>query len=153
ALQSGGSIAPGDHLSLEWRGTERAWVYVIDEDRSGATYTLFPVAGSDVANPLPPGTRLRLPGRKDGTAFDWVVTSAGGREDVLIVASRAPVAVLEHQVATTPAADPQRAVSYAPAGDEALAALRGIGGMAPSAAGTETGSRLEALASSLAARS
>lgn len=151
-LEPGGTISPGDHLSLDWRGTERAWVYVLDEDQQGETFTLFPVAGSDLANPLPAGAQVRLPGRRDGAPFDWVVTSAGGREDVLIVASRTPVAVLERQVSALPPADPGRGVSYAQLSDQALATLRGIGGMAPGRADEGPKSRLEALAASLASR-
>ena len=129
ALVDGGSISPGDHLYLEFEGAEPLHVYVLDEDEKGETYTLFPVAGSDLANPLPTTARHRLPGKHGGSPFDWVVTSAGGHEHVLIVASRKPIAALDQLVASVAAADPSRPVNYASVGDETFATLRGIGGM------------------------
>ncbi|MCC6653422.1 MAG: hypothetical protein IT348_19880, partial [Candidatus Eisenbacteria bacterium] len=50
--------------------------------------------------------------------------------------------------ATEPAAD-SRQVAYAPVTDEAFTALRGIGGMAPSAPASTRESKLQALASQL----
>lgn len=151
-LESGSAISPGDHLYLEYRGAEPLFVYVLDEDDHGETYTLFPVAGSDLANPLRAHQKLRLPGRRDGQAFDWLTTSAGGHERVLIVASRKRVPTLEQLVAAIPAADPGHPVAYARVPDEAMASLRGIGGMAPAPAREPRESRLSALARELAAR-
>jgi hypothetical protein len=151
-LETGSAISPGDHLYLEYRGAEPLFVYVLDEDDHGETYTLFPVAGSDLSNPLRAHEKLRLPGRRDGQAFDWLTTSAGGHEQVLIVASRKRVPTLEQLVAAIPAADPGHPVAYARVPDEAMASLRGIGGMAPAPAREPRESRLAALARELAAR-
>jgi hypothetical protein len=151
-LQTGSAISPGDHLYLEYRGAEPLYVYVLDEDEHGETYTLFPVAGSDLGNPLRAHDKLRLPGRRDGQAFDWLTTSAGGHEQVLIVASRKRVPTLEQLVAALPAADPGHPVAYARVSDDAMASLRGIGGMAPAPAREPRESRLGALARELAAR-
>ncbi|MCC6650422.1 MAG: protein kinase, partial [Candidatus Eisenbacteria bacterium] len=133
ALVDGSHVAPGDHLFLEFEGAEALHVYVLDEDEQGETFTLFPVAGAELANPLAPSQRHRLPGERAGAPFDWVVTSAGGREHVLIVASRRRIAALDKLVAATEPAADSRQVAYAPVTDEAFTALRGIGGMAPSA--------------------
>ena len=151
-LETGGAISPGDHLFLDYRGREPLFVYVLDEDERGETFTLFPVAGTDLANPLPGGVAHRLPGRRDGAPFDWVVTSSGGREHLLVVASRKRLAVLEDLVAATAPAASDREVRYAAVPHEALATLRGIGGLAPAEPGAESASRLGALAAGLAAR-
>ncbi len=150
-LSSGGAIAPGDHLWLAYEATEPLHVYVLDEDDHGETYALFPVAGTDLANPLRAHRALRLPGSREGREFDWVVTSAGGREQVLVVASRVPLPVLDRLVAAVPAADSAQPVRYAAVGEGAIAALRGIGGMAPAPPEAHEG-RLGALARELAAR-
>ncbi|MFN8588356.1 MAG: serine/threonine-protein kinase [Candidatus Eisenbacteria bacterium] len=150
ALVTGASVSPGDHLFLEFEGAEPLHVYVLDEDEQGETFTLFPVAGSDLANPLPTSARHRLPGQRDGAPFDWVVTSAGGREHVLIVASRKPIAALDQLVASVAAAAPGRDVRYAVVPEEALATLRGIGGMAAAPAGARE-SKLERIARGLRA--
>ncbi len=152
ALVTGASISPGDHLFLEFESAEPLHVYVLDEDEKGETYTLFPVAGSDLANPLPTTARHRLPGKHGGSPFDWVVTSAGGREHVLIVASRKPIAALDQLVASVAAADPSRPVNYANVGEQTFATLRGIGGMeAAPAAPSGRESKLESLARRLRA--
>lgn len=151
-LEDGGGIAAGDHLFLDYLGAEPLYVYVLDEDERGETFTLFPVTGTDLANPLPAGVPLRLPGQRAGEPFDWVVTSAGGREHVLVVASRRRLAVLEDLVAATTPAESGREVRYAQVPEEAMATLRGIGGMAPAPAGSASESRLGALAAGLAAR-
>jgi hypothetical protein len=148
-LADGGAVQPGDHLHLEFASAEPVHVYVLNEDAAGEAYTLFPVSGADRANPVPAGEH-RLPGALAGRDFDWVVTCAGGREEVLVVASRRPVAALERQVAAMPAAEPGRTVAYAPVGEEQIAALRGIGGMAAAPPGTREG-RLARLARDLAA--
>lgn len=145
-----GAVAPGDQLHLEFAGSEPLYVYVLDEDSHGETFTLFPVRGSDLANPVPAGEH-RLPGAFAGQAFDWVVTSSGGREDVLVVASRRPVAALEASVAALAPAASGRTVTYAPVADEAIAALRGIGGLAPAPISAGDG-RLAKLARDLIAR-
>jgi hypothetical protein len=151
-LETGGAISPGDHLFLDYRGREPLYVYVLDEDERGETFTLFPVAGTDLANPLAGGVEHRLPGRRDGAPFDWVVTSSGGREHLLVVASRKRLTVLEDLVAATAPAASDREVRYAAVPHEALATLRGIGGMAPAEPGADAASRLGALAAGLAAR-
>lgn len=151
-LEDGGAIAAGDHLFLDYLGTEPLHVYVLDEDERGETFTLFPVAGTDLANPLAGGVPHRLPGNRSGEPFDWVVTSAGGREHVLVVASRERLAVLEDLVAATAPAESGREVRYAAVPEEAMATLRGIGGMAPAAPGGAGASRLAALAAGFAAR-
>jgi hypothetical protein len=159
-LADGARLAVGDHLFLEIESRDSVSVYVLDEDRSGAVVVMFPVANVDVANPLAGGTSHRLPGRVNGRAFDWQVTSAGGNETFLIIASRHPLPAIERQVAALEHASPghdapnavSHDVSYAALSARSLGDLRGVAGMVPApddppAAG---GGELQALARRLA---
>ncbi len=150
ALADGDPVRPGDHLWLEFRGGEPLHVYVLDEDDRGQTFALFPVAGTDLANPVRAKHRVRLPGTRDGVPFDWVVTSEGGHERLLVVASRTPLAPLAELVAASRPASAEEPVAYAEVGEGAMAALRGIGGMAP--AGEAREGRLAAVERALASR-
>ncbi len=93
-LLPGARIAPGDELFLEFEATTELYVYVINGDDLGETYVLFPMSRSALRNPLSPG-KHKLPGRPLGEnatgtirkRLYWQVTSAGGREHFLIVAS------------------------------------------------------------------
>lgn len=151
-ITEGASVTPGDHLYLEMETNERLHVYVLDEDEHGETFALFPVPGTDLPNPLAPDARHRLPGRREGAPFDWVVTSSGGREHVLVIASRKPLPELEKRIAALAPAEADRPVTYARIEGDAIAALRGIGGMAPAPAGGGRETALEGLTRSLAAR-
>jgi hypothetical protein len=136
AVASGATVTVGDQLHLEVESAEQVHVYVLNEDREGALFVLFPLDGLDLANPLPAG-RHRLPGRTRGVAQDWQVTSAGGSEIFLVVASRVPRPDLEEEIAR------YRAAAQGDAA--ALGNLRGVGGLADAApAGTGSG-RLDAL--------
>ena len=84
-LASGARIAVGDSLSLRIQTSESLFVYVIDEDDRGEAYLLFPASDFDPANPLPPSTEQLLPGRRGGRRFYWQVTSAGGREHLVVL--------------------------------------------------------------------
>jgi hypothetical protein len=151
-LADGSSVAPGDHLHLEYQGEERTFVYVLSEDETGEVYALFPLAGSDLSNPLPPGGTHRLPGPRAGQPFDWVVTSAGGREWVLVVAAREPLQPLEQAVANAPAPREDQEIAYAKVKEESFVALRGLGGLAPSPATAGRARKLDVLWRELASR-
>ena len=133
-LADGGRVTPGDQLYLEIEGSEELHAYVLDEDENGDIFVLFPVDGLTLENPLPAGVRHRLPGELDGVSQDWQVTSAGGRETILVVTSKKPLAPLEREVASLPEAAPQSGpvLAYAELDDSAIDTLRGIAGMAPS---------------------
>ena len=130
-LVSGDRVKPGQHLWLQVRVTQPAWIYVLNEDERGERYLLFPQPRFNVSNPLPADSTLVLPGRVDGEEYAWTVTSAGGREHVLVVASPTPIADIEADLAKLPRTQPGRPVAYAPVGDAAVEQLRGIGGMDP----------------------
>ena len=151
-LADGARLTTGDHLFLEFESPDPTWVYVLDEDRTGETVVLFPVPGTDLANPLTGGVRHRLPGRVGERAFDWQVTSAGGHETFLIVASRRSLPSIEKRVAALEHAAPGHEVTYASLPTQALDDLRGVAGMAPAPedASPSSGSRLRAMARRLA---
>jgi serine/threonine protein kinase len=153
-VADGDMIAPGDQLALEIDTDEPLWIYALDEDRTGVVSALFPVAGLDLANPVPKGHH-RLPGGRSGQPLDWQVTSAGGRETFLFVASREPVTAVEARVATAAPAHQGEPVAYATLGAGDVGAFRGVTGLAPSKAPVTSGhgGRLEALARDLESRS
>jgi serine/threonine-protein kinase len=141
-LLPGATIALGDRFQLEFEGSKPLNVYVISKDENGDVYLLFPMGRSELKNPLPAGVKHRLPGTDDGTQINWQATSAGGRERLLIVACREPLADIESEIKllsqpiagdegdTQVAAQRPGAGSgdYAPVPEEALAQLRGLGG-------------------------
>jgi hypothetical protein len=135
-LAAGDRVAPGDRLSLEFRATRPAWVYVINEDERGESYLLFPQPRFDLANPLPPDSTVVLPGPVGGRENAWTVTSRGRHEHFLVVASPAPVPEIEAELGRLPQADPGRPIAYAPVTAPVLERLRGVGGVAPLPADT-----------------
>jgi serine/threonine protein kinase len=124
-------VAPGDPLFLEFRAGEPSHVYVLDQDESGAMYVLYPVAGAEPSNPLSAGGSHRLPGSIAGRSFDWQVTSAGGREEIVVIAARRPIASLEEEIARIPHARAGAPIQYGVVTPHALATLRGIEGVTP----------------------
>ncbi len=129
-LASGGSVRPGDLLNLDLRGSRDVWAYVLNEDDAGQVHLLFPLSGTDAHNPLPAGATHRLPGRLDGAAASWAVTSAGGRERVYVIASTERLESLEAAIADVPEAAAGVPVEVTPADLEQVARrVRGIGGV------------------------
>ncbi len=153
-LASGDAVRPGDRLYLTVSCREPVHLFVLNEDRAGSAFVLFPLPGVEPINPLPAGVRHRLPGQAAEIVQDWVVTSAGGEERFLIVASRHPLPEFDRELAGLPAAAAGRAVEPAPAGGELIAALRGIGGLTPArpGEGTAGGGRLRRLVEALTPR-
>ncbi len=135
-LSPGDRVRPGDRLSLEFHATRRVWLYVLNEDEQGAAFLLFPTADFDQQNPLAAETTLVLPGLMHGQENAWTVTSRGGREHFLVVASPEPIAELEAGLADLPAVSPDRAVRYAPVSAGTVERLRGVGGVRPLPAAT-----------------
>ncbi len=126
-LVPGARIALGDQLHMKLDTSTSLHVYVLNHDDEGRTFVLFPRPDGELVNPLPAGTH-RLPGprRGDAVQLDWQVDSAGGREQILIVASRSRLDAVEEAIAALP---PGR--FHAEVGREEAIRLRGIGGVAP----------------------
>lgn len=98
ALADGSAIAMGDRLVLQFQSSQPVHLYVFDDDGSGSTGVLFPLAGVEPANPLAAGTTWRLPGRKDGQSVAWTVSSHAAREEFIVVAATQPQADLERLI-------------------------------------------------------
>jgi serine/threonine protein kinase len=135
-LGTGDRVSPGDQLSLKFRATSPVWVYVLNEDERGETFLLFPQPRFDVSNPIPGDSTIVLPGAIGGVENAWEVTSRGGREHFLVVASRKPVADIERDLKRLPEAKPGRPILYASVDTSTVERLRGVGGVAPLPAGT-----------------
>ncbi|NOT35137.1 MAG: protein kinase [Candidatus Eisenbacteria bacterium] len=146
AVRSGDRIRPGDRLGLEVTSAEPIHVYVLGEDDHGSVVALYPLTAGD-REALAPGASHRLPGRHDGEQLNWQVTSAGGRERILVLAGRQRLPSIEGVLAT---AEPPRegaVVEYPAVGERALLELRGITGIARDSIRPRLQeSRLEALA-------
>ncbi|HZM71400.1 MAG TPA: serine/threonine-protein kinase [Candidatus Cryosericum sp.] len=152
-LAPGSVVHPGDHLVMEISAPETFYAYILNEDENGEVYVLFP-AGLDLKNPLPAGARHRLPGRQGGKQVTWEITSVGGTENLLVIASRGRQAEVEVELSNLPRAEPGRQIVYAPLSRRSVAVLRGIGGLAEqeTPAGTH-GDVLSSIAQSLTSRS
>lgn len=130
-LANDDAVAPGDRLSLRWRATREVWVYVLNTDEHGEAFLLFPQPWFSRRNPLPADSTLTLPGAMNGGDVAWTVTSAGGRETFLVVASPEPVPELEAGPAGFSAPAKDRPVEYRAVGAGAVERLRGVGGLQP----------------------
>lgn len=128
-LGPGDRVAPGDFLSLEFAASRPVWVYVLNEDERGETFLLFPQPLFDLANPIAADSTVVLPGPIGGRENAWQVTSRGGREHFLVVASRAPIAEIERELTRLPVARPGHPIRYARLTAPVLERLRGVGGV------------------------
>lgn len=99
-LTTGGRVRVGDRLQLRVTTDEPAHVYVINRDRVGRMFVLFPLAAAMARNPLAPHETHLLPGEVGGAKRQWRVDTAGGRESFLLIASRQPLSSLDHAIAS-----------------------------------------------------
>src|SRR6185369_10488676 len=120
-VQSGDLVAPGDGLGLEVQARDSVYFYVLNEDRQGEVHVLFPLRERGAANPLAPGVTHWLPGREHGEELEWRVTSAGGKETLLLLGSREPLPVVERALGSLPQARSDAAVTYPVLSSQALA--------------------------------
>jgi hypothetical protein len=128
-LRPGEQVAPGDGLFVKLRVSVPAYVYIVNEDDNDEGYLLFPLPGQSIANPVPAGMTNRIPGTQSGGAYNWQVTSAGGREHFLIFASPERLPAFEKIFAGLPQPELGRTVHNLRLGLEALSRLRGVGGL------------------------
>lgn len=127
-LDSGALLALGDQLALDIRASTRLYVYVIDEDDEGSAYALFPLPGLEPGNPLAPDQRHILPGTgADGKQVTWSVTSSGGREHILVLASPEPL--VEFEAGMSRLERPREGATATPVPHDVMVRLRGIGGL------------------------
>jgi len=154
ALADGATTRPGDRLFLAVTSREPIYLYVLNEDAHGELFVLFPLPDLEVGNPLPAQRRHRLPGSRGDLTQDWVVTTAGGRETILLVAGRAPLAEVETEIGQLRVAEAGRPVVQTSGGTPVGVQVRGVGGLAANMPSYRTPaiSRLAHLAASLAER-
>jgi Protein kinase domain/Domain of unknown function (DUF4384) len=126
-LYSGATLSLEQDLGLRFRATEEVYLYVINQDAAGESFVLFPLRGGELQNPLPGGASYELPGRVDGEDVAWTVTSSGGQEQILMVASQVPLPTLEARLAAV--AQARGSSPYTPIDAPVLEGLRGIGGL------------------------
>lgn len=125
----GSRVRTGDRLWLDFRASRDLHVYVLAEDELGEAYLLYPLPEHDMVNPIPKGGPHRLPPDRRGLRYSWGVSSAGGTEHLLIVASPKALTEFEEELRSLPL--PREGVSATalridPA---ALESLRGIGAL------------------------
>lgn len=134
-LADGGKVSVGDKLFVEVESASEVFLYVLNQDRMGHVFVLFP-DGGDLRNPLPGRDRHHLPGYgRDGRPQDWLVDSTGGTEDFLIIADTRPRGDIERYIAALPRPRPggqaEGLASAAPELDEGNS--MGVGSLAPAA--------------------
>jgi eukaryotic-like serine/threonine-protein kinase len=129
-LADGALVHPGDALALNVSLAAPAHVYVLNEDSAGEVFVLFPLAGSDLRNPLPAVRPVRLPGASQGAALSWRVTGGRGPERLLVVAAREPLAWLERECAAFATPVRERPARAAPVAAGAPEPERGLGAVA-----------------------
>ena len=131
-LQAGNRLRIGDRLSLDIKVSTDSYVYILNEDEEGNAFILFPLPNVVPTNPIQGNILHRLPGRRAGADVSWEVTSAGGRETFIVLASKEPKKALEKDLADFAALASERPVQYAAVSGQSRSALRGIGGLVES---------------------
>jgi serine/threonine protein kinase len=126
-LLPGARVATGDRLHLQFEASRAVHLYVLAEDDRGEAFLLFPLPGRSLSNPLPAKRMHRIPPDENGGRMSWGISSAGGTERVLIVASPKALVDFEEKLLTLPAPQRADAAMALPLDAEALAGLRGIG--------------------------
>jgi serine/threonine protein kinase len=101
-LRSGDRVSAGDALVLRVECSRPVYLYVANEDERGSATLLFPLPACRQRNPLSAGRRHTLPGRCGDGDVAWQVSSSGGRERLLVVASARRLLALEERLALLP---------------------------------------------------
>lgn len=150
-LSSGSSVRVGDGMYLEFEPSRAVHLYVLSEDDRGAAHLLYPFPGSERAVPLAGGQRHRLPPPIGGRNYLWGVSSAGGHEHLLLVASPEPIALLEREIANLPRLEATHRELATLFPQESAMRLRGIAVLLEDGPATPTPTRLTDLARELSA--
>ncbi len=128
-VTAGCRVAPGDRLSISLEGSDSMYVYVLNEDRTGNVFVLFPIPGLLPKNPLSPSVKHHLPGAVGDSLVYWNVTSSGGRESIITVASREPLEQWEREIRRFPTASRGRPIAPNRVSPGTVRTLRGLGGI------------------------
>jgi hypothetical protein len=138
-LTYGDRLRPGDELVFSYMSSRSTYLYIVNEPDVGQALLMFPLPGSEPANPLPANARITLPG-----AYRWQVTSAGGREHFIVFASPQPVGAFDQSFARLAAPRVGEPIRNVPLPAGTTERLRGVGGLVPADA-RRNESRLTAL--------
>ena len=122
-LEQGSVVHPGDSIFAELDLSHKAYVYILNQDRRGRQYLLFPVEGLEKTNPVPAGEDVRLP---EDSIDGWDVDTIGGEETILIIASKFPVTFAEDLIARLDQPGNGRPIKLH---EDMATRLRGIGGL------------------------
>ena len=124
-LSADAVVSRADGLYMEVECDEPMYVYVLGEDEAGRLVVLFPLDDLEPRNPLPGGARHRLPGSRRGRHENWQGIPVEGREEVVVIGSRAALPDLERDVADAPRAGRGAPVSHgaSPAGSPRLGTI------------------------------
>jgi serine/threonine protein kinase len=104
-IADGTPVRIGDALALSVEATRPSHVYVLNEDADGELNVLFPLAGLDLQNPLPPDRAIQLPGRADGRALSWQISSPTASEEFVMIAAPNALPGLERRLAAAQQAE------------------------------------------------
>jgi hypothetical protein len=137
-LTPGGRVRVGDALSMEFRASRPLHLYIINEDEEGQATLLFPLTPEEASRALAPGVAHILPAALAGVQQYWLVTSPGGREHFLVVASPERLVDFEQESLAMNRAEPNQPIQYAPLGAKAMARLRGVAGIVSAPAPRES---------------
>lgn len=100
ALIDGSLIGLGDHLALKFSSNRDTYVYVFDDDGSAQAAVQFPVPNVEPANPLRANAQYELPGRMNGHALTWEITSAAESEHFIVIAADRAQPALDRAIAS-----------------------------------------------------
>jgi len=113
---------------------------VVNEDDKGASFLLFPLPGQRAGNPIQPGQEVTLPG-----AVRWKITSAGGREHLVVFASPDRMEAFEQVFASLATPRENAPVIGASLEPRTIERLRSVGGLTASPAPQTTAAGLSQL--------
>jgi hypothetical protein len=125
----GSALFAGDRLRLDVEGRRPLHVYLFAVNTAGRSRTLFPDPALEIANPLPEGRRIQLPG--GGSGAGWPIERGGDHAIVYLYISPKPLELAESLAETlrgaaAPAAAESAAEADAAAGQRrAFRAIQG----------------------------
>jgi len=129
-LRDGDKVRIGDRLCMRFHTSKPTYVYVISYDQDGLSYALFPLPGFDLANPVPAGSELQLPGRFKDTSQGWEVNTRGREERILVISTPKRNLPVEEEMASMRIPGRGEVGDRVPLSRGAARALRGLGGLA-----------------------
>jgi hypothetical protein len=128
-LRDGDLVEVGDRLFMEFEASRRLYVYVISQDDKGRAFVHFPLPGFDTANPLPSDGPHKLPGTFRGKLQGWEITTPGGTEHFLIIASPEKLPELEEELALLELPSVEGQLTAHTLSQRSIERIRGIGGL------------------------